>query len=90
MLNRSLQLLVAGIFVLASVTGQLNRRHRRVRAAERRASAPQRASMFDIEEEVCCCVVVATVIVTLFALPLVSKSDNQKCLTLCRSPRINS
>jgi len=53
MLTRSLFLVVTSAWMLASVDGQLNRRHRRVRVAARRTNAEQ-ASMFDIEDEVSC------------------------------------
>ena len=52
MLNRNLAFLVAVSALLASVSAQLNRRHRRVRAESNRRLTPQQASMFDIEEEV--------------------------------------
>ena len=52
MLNRNLVLLVATSALLASVSAQLNRRHRRVRAESNRRLSPQRESMFNIEEEV--------------------------------------
>ena len=51
MLNRNLALLVlVSTGLLATVTGQPNRLHRRVRADANRRLSPQQASMFDIEE----------------------------------------